>query len=142
MELLSNISKRMKENKKFSVAVFALIAVGGMLILSNLFGSGDTKNDGYITMQGAEQSVSYTEVEIKLEKILSTMDGAGKVNVMVSTVKENGDERICGVIVTAQGARDIGVKLKLHNAVCTVLELEDEKVEIFEMSEVEINEEE
>lgn len=133
MELLKNISEKMNADKKFKLAVYALVAAGALMICLNLFKT-PSKNEEYFNESA---SVSYTEVEIKLEKILSTIDKAGKVNVMVSTKKENGNEYVCGVIVTAEGARDIGVKLKLHDAVCTALNLEKERVEIFEMKEVE-----
>lgn len=133
MEFLKNISEKMKADKKFKLAVYALVALGAVMICLNLFNPISKSNES----SNLDMSVSYTEVEIKLEKILSTIDKVGKVNVMVSTKKENGNEYICGVIVTAEGARDIGVKLKLHDAVCTALNLEKENVEIFEMKEVE-----
>lgn len=137
MELLKNISERMKGDKKFSTLVYVLVAVLGIMMFSGVFSGFNSKNDGYTEKIGDSGSISYTETETKLERILETVLGAGEVNVMVSVVKENGSERITGVIVTSEGAKDIGVKLKLHDAVCTVLELENEKVEIFEMKEVE-----
>ena len=39
-----------------------------------------------------------------------------------------------GVIVIAEGAADIGVKLKLQSAVQTVLGVEIDQIEVFEMS--------
>ena len=133
MEFLKNISEKMKADKKFKLAVYVLVALGALMIFFNTLNPTSKSEEGL----DLDANVSYTEVEIKLEKILSTIDKAGKVNVMVSTKKENGNEYICGVIVTAEGARDIGVKLKLHDAVCTALNLEKENVEIFEMKEVE-----
>ena len=42
--------------------------------------------------------------------------------------------KIRGVIVVAEGASDIGVKLNLYNAVQTVLQVEASKVDVFEMN--------
>lgn len=142
MELLNNISKRMKEDKKFSFAVYALIAVGAILLFSGFSGSfngGD--REGHANSE-IKNELCGTEVEAKLERILETIDGAGEVNVMVNAAGQNGCESVCGVIVTAEGAYDVGVRLKLHGAVCTVLGLESGKVEIFEMREVENDEKE
>lgn len=113
-------------------------------------------------------------IENKLEAILSSMRGAGRVRVMLTldrtneqivassektasgennssreskpaTVQSGGREeaivlaevfpRIRGVIVMAEGAGDIGVKLALISAVSTVLGIDEKNVEVFVMAE-------
>ena len=58
------------------------------------------------------------DLEIRLEKILSKIEGVGKTDVLI-TYKEN-ETKIEGAIVIAEGAGNIDVKQKILQAVETV----------------------
>ena len=61
----------------------------------------------------------------------------------LATIQKNGDSaavvlredapKVRGVVVIAQGAGDVSVRMQLAQAVCTVLSIEQSKVEVFEM---------
>lgn len=75
------------------------------------------------------------EVETKLSGVLSEIDGAGKVRVMVMLdegVDLNSEviPRVSSVIVVAGGAKDYRVKLELYKAVEAILKLPTENIEI------------
>jgi len=114
------------------------------------------------------------DTEARLEEVLSGVEGAGKVSVMISysssaekvparstdtqvtdnagadrtesTMSERSDiavsaggetvilkemsPEVCGVIVVAEGADDIGVRLSLVRAVTTLLDIDANKVEV------------
>ena len=127
--LLGALVEKMKADKKFELVVYSVLILIGILIfavsscdgLSLLDNTGTTeKNAG----RGAD------DVEGQLEDILSSIDGAGEVKVMIV---RSDDGTICGAIVTAQGAADIAVRERLQNAVRTVLGIEIGQVEIFQM---------
>jgi len=39
----------------------------------------------------------------------------------------------CGAVIVAQGADDVGVRLQLTRAVCTLLGLESSQVDVFKL---------
>ena len=79
--------------------------------------------------------------EVRLAQVLSSMAGAGKVEIAVRWVEEaatavqQGSKTPVGAIVVAQGAEDVGVRLKLIRAVTTLLQLEPGAVEVFAMEQ-------
>lgn len=70
------------------------------------------------------QTVSQNQNPITVSK-----DGENQALILVEK-----KPKIRGVIVVAEGASDIGVKLNLYNAVQTVLQVEASKVDVFEMN--------
>ena len=97
-----------------------------------------------------------TPLEARLERVLGTVEGAGKVSVMVNQ-KERGqgvfaqpgmfsqsgvfsqsggrEDVAGGVIVVAQGADDLRVAMALVRAVCALLGVDAESVEVLKMRE-------
>lgn len=76
--------------------------------------------------------------EAELCAILSDIDGVGNVDVMLQYGEE---EKITGVIVTAQGAGNPVVKNDLVNAVMAVFNISASSVEVFEKKAVSESEE-
>ena len=70
--------------------------------------------------------------ESELCNILSDINGVGNVDVML---QYGDDERISGVIVTAEGAGDPVVKNNLIKAVMAVFDIPASNVEVFEKNE-------
>ena len=64
--------------------------------------------------------------EARMERILSRIEGAGKVSVMLS----GGEDAPGGAVVAASGADDARVVLELQRAVRALTGLELEKIEI------------
>ena len=64
--------------------------------------------------------------EARLERLLSRIDGAGKVSVMLS----GAEDTLNGCVVVAGGADDVGVALKMQRAVMAATDLPLEKIEI------------
>ena len=76
---------------------------------------------------GAPAAPGSTELEGRLERVLSAIDGAGHVRAMVS---QGVDGQITGAVVVADGLEDVSTYLKLQSAVMTLLELDAAQVEI------------
>lgn len=65
--------------------------------------------------------------EKRMERVLSSIEGAGRVTVMLS----EDEQGVCtGAVVASSGADDIAVYLRLQKAVRALTELEIEKIEI------------
>ena len=61
-----------------------------------------------------------TELEARLERVLSAVEGAGEVRAMVA--EEGG--AVAGVVIVAAGAEDVGVRLSLMQAARALLGVE------------------
>lgn len=85
------------------------------------------------TMEASTPSA--TSQEVRLSRVLSSMSGAGQVEVAVFYQDES--TLPCGAVVVAQGADDVTVRLQLSRAVCTLLGLEPAQVEVFKLGGME-----
>jgi hypothetical protein len=75
-----------------------------------------------------------TEEEARLARVLSAMEGAGQVEVAV--FYDGGEPALpCGVVVVADGAHDVAVRLQLSRAVETLLGVTPSQVDIFKRRE-------
>ncbi len=153
MSKFDNFVAKLNKNKTMQYVFIAVISIIVIILIASIFGNSSTKKtDGYIE-----------ELEQRLEKTLSKIDGAGKVKVMVTldetppvayTIKtektSNGsittktpltingevvflsDEptTIAGVLIVAEGAKNLSVFSKLQYATTTLLNLDVSKIEI------------
>jgi stage III sporulation protein AG len=86
----------------------------------------DSQTSTSETANGSGQTVNQNQSEKKTPITVSGEDGA-----LVLTQKQ---PEIRGVIVVAEGAADISVRLNLQNAVQTVLNIDAENISVFEMT--------
>ena len=93
---------------------------------------------------GLRSQESGTDLERRLSAVLQAIDGAGRVRVMVSEAPaeavsafatgQNAEHgRIQGVLVVAEGAGDLRVRLALIRAVQALLDVEQSSIEVVEM---------
>ena len=72
-----------------------------------------------------------SDAEGGIERVLSSMTGAGAVDVAVYY-----EESIpCGAVVVAEGADSIAVRMRLTQAVSTLLGLEENRVAVYDRQE-------
>lgn len=76
---------------------------------------------------GMQEESASTE-ESRINRVLSAIDGAGRVEVAVYYE----DAIPCSAVVVAEGAGDIAVQLRLASAVTTLLGIPQERVAIYE----------
>ncbi len=176
MELFKKLTDKMKADKRFEIAVYALLAAlgVGICLLTGINGGEKAASSSAAPATAPAQP----DTEARLCEVLSKIRGAGAVDVMITyetgvelvpamsadtqssittgseSTSENrvessrpvtgsgGSEpivlterqpRVRGVIVVAEGAADISVRIDLQNAVRALLGVELDKVEIFEM---------
>ena len=78
-----------------------------------------------------DQADGQTDLETRLETVLSKIDGAGEVCVMVM----EGEEMIHGVLIVAEGAENISVRLRIQEAARILLGIENEKISVARMGD-------
>ena len=150
------LAEALEKNKKLRTILYAVLIILALAIFltSGLFGGGkNTNKSSGRTEEEQTGEFSNTEearmLEARLEDILSQMQNAGQVRVMVTfdnaPVKTSGSggespiiltermPKIRGVIVIAEGAEDISVRFSLAAAVSTVLGIDENSVEVFAM---------
>ena len=113
--------KKVFRSKKLRLVISAIIIALALIIYSSV---SEKKTE--------EVSAVMDEEETRLSKVLSSIEGAGQVEVMI--VREDGV--VTGVLVVAEGAKDIGVMLKLLDATSTVMGVDKSVVEVYQMEQV------
>ena len=78
---------------------------------------------------GGETAAQSTELEARLERVLSAVDGAGDVRAMVT----EREEEIVGVVIVAEGAGQVRVRLSLMQAARALLNVDLDRIEVIEM---------
>ena len=78
---------------------------------------------------GGDGAAQPTELETRLERVLSAVEGAGEVRAMVA--EEDG--AVTGVVIVATGAEDVGVRLSLMQAARALLGVDMERIEVIQM---------
>ena len=108
---MKQLMEALKSARKLEL-LLGLAALAVLLVL----GMGGGLDDGGVSPE-----------EKRMERILSSIEGAGRVTVMLSGDEEG---RCTGAVVASPGAGEIGVILQLQRAVQTLTELELEQIEI------------
>ena len=94
--------------------------------------------------QSEQKNAQYQqdELEQKLERVLSAMEGVGKVQVMITTTKSESSlfsdtkesQNICGVVVVAEGAGVASVNARISAAVEALFSIDAHKISIVKMA--------
>lgn len=177
--ILSILSQLMESNKKIKIAIYSGVVIIAVFIFFLSRGGGasaKSKQDDASNVNSRNPGSELTEVrelEQRLETILSSMNGVGRVKVMITfestseliiatedesnesgnssssgsrpaTLSGSGGEspiiltqinpKIRGVVVIAEGASSISVKMDILAAASTVLGVKENCVEVFEMN--------
>ena len=75
---------------------------------------------------GSREAVR-TPLEGRLERILSRIEGVGRVSAMIT---EDGEGGVAGVVIVADGLEDISTCLRVQRAVLSLIDIEADRVEI------------
>ena len=131
--LLTAIIKKLRDDKKLEILVYTQLIIAVVIIF--LSTGGISCDRSYRNAAGSDPEASRGEaeegIEERMESILSSIEGAGKVKVMVIGSASDGAPK--GVVVVAEGARDIGVRVALESAVTTLTGLDPVCVGVFPM---------
>ncbi len=119
----SCIYQRFKSTKKLQIVVVAFIICVALIIYSSI--AINAESDSATSSQ-----TSATATEQRLAQILSSIEGAGQVEAMITEQ----DGEIVGVLVIAKGANDISVRLRLLEATASALGVDRQIVNVYQSS--------
>ncbi len=114
---LKAAGKKLKGTKNIQIVVAIFIIAVALIIYSGVAASKEKKTD---------QTVMTSE-ETRLSAILSKVDGAGEVETMISS----SDGKIVGVLVLAEGADSISVRIRLLEAAACALGVDKNIVSVY-----------
>lgn len=135
VEKLKNFAKKCKKIKGFEIICALVIAVIAICIYFSV---------NVLKASPQEQtsvSASDSKIVVSIKNLLSQIDGVGECDVLVtykpSESENTGDDmdstdNIQGVVVVAQGGQDVLVRIKIVNALCTLLNIQADDIQIFE----------
>lgn len=110
--------------------IVVLLLVGAVLLIaSNMLPTAEKEKEPEAP---PSLSASAEPLEARMEATLSLIDGAGDVRVLVN--RAEGSDAIVGVIVVADGADSLAVRLELSRAVQSLLGVPQSNIEIFAMA--------
>lgn len=113
--------KKLKGIKNLQIIAVVFIIAVALLIYSTVMTSKSSS--------GAKTTVStvMTQDEQRLSAILSNIDGAGQVETMITEQNNT----VVGVLVIADGAKDILVRIRLVEAAATALGVDKGLVNVY-----------
>ena len=134
---LKNIVEKCKKIKGFEIICALVIAVIAICIYFSV--NAITSN----TPQKVEStSQKQSGLVGEIQEILSDIEGVGECQVLI-TYKSgqdtqevdalNSTDNIQGVVVVAKGGNDAYARIKIVNALCTLLKIDANNIQIFEM---------
>lgn len=113
--------KKLKGIKNLQIIAVVFIIAVALIIYSTVMtakNKSDVKTSANAVMTSEEQ---------RLSSILSNIDGAGRVETMITQQ----DGKIVGVLVIAEGADSITVRLRLMDATVTALGVDKSLVNVY-----------
>lgn len=135
------ISEVFREFGKKDAAICVAIVIVIMILAVNIYINNDNDKATYNTVVPTATPPDNTasDVELRLERILTQIEGAGKTDVMITyqsyaTSAEQEAALPLGAVIIAEGADDLGVRIKIQQAVQTALGIEAHQIKIFKMS--------
>lgn len=121
----SALLKKIKGIKNIRLIAAIFIIAVALLIYSSV-----ATNNAVRDASGTESAYGMDQEESRLASVLEGLEGVGKVQTMIT---RGGDDEIVGVIVIAEGAEDIGVRLRLLSAVTTAMGVDKQIVNVYTM---------
>lgn len=119
---LKSIAEKLK-----TVRHIELILLAAAICIAILVYLGMSNKDGTEIPVYTPQSQSQSE-EARLEALLESITGVGDCTVMVTYGEDGGVE---GVVVSAEGAGDMNVKLKIIDVICTLMNVDGGKIKVY-----------
>lgn len=121
----SALLKKIKGIKNIRLIAAIFIIAVALLIYSSV-----ATNNAVRDASGTESAYGMDQEESRLASVLEGLEGVGRVQTMIT---RGGDDEIVGVIVIAEGAEDIGVRLRLLSAVITAMGVDKQIVNVYTM---------
>ena len=113
METFARLARTIKGARRLEIFIGMAVIAAALLVFTG--SSGMNKS---------------TTLESRMERVLSSIDGAGRVSVLINESEEG---EVKGVLVVAEGAGELAVRMRLLGAVKATLGTDASRIEIIEM---------
>lgn len=135
IDKFKNFAKKCKNIKGFEIIcalVIAAIAIGIYFSVNAV----NTRQEDSPTVSAGDG-----KIVTSIKNLLSQIDGVGECDVLVTYKPTDGEnnvdgmnatDNVQGVVVVAQGGQDVLVRIKIINALCTLLNIQADDIQIFE----------
>lgn len=124
---LSEFLEKIKEQKVLKILLILMIIA--VLALTYAYFSKKTK-DNKQTVTTANATIENTDLEKRLSDIISQIDGVGKTEVFVNY---DGNEKVTGAIIVAEGANNETTRLLINQAARTALNVSSDCIKVYSM---------
>ena len=125
VEKPQTLLKKLKSVKHLEIIVAFVIALVAIFIYFITTSAGLDDTPTVHTSSGGN------ELSRQVASVLCNVEGVGDCNVLITY----DDEKVVGgVVVVAEGGDDIGVKVKIIDAVCALVDVKAEKIKIYKMN--------
>ena len=136
--------EKLKNIKHIEIYITLIFVIVLILIFFSSTGSNKSSNVSYNTNKTIQENTitSYTaNMESKLEDILSQVQGASNVNVMITLdmsdssvddniIVTNAFPEVKGIVIVAKGVENTAVKMNILKAVQAVIDISSGRIEI------------
>lgn len=135
IDKFKNFAKKCKNIKGFEIICALVIAVIAIGIYFSVNAVNTRQEDSPTVSAGDGKIVT------SIKNLLSQIDGVGECDVLVTYKPADGEntadgmdatDNVQGVVVVAQGGQDVLVRIKIINALCTLLNIQADDIQIFE----------
>lgn len=137
-EKIKNAWAKIKTIKNIEIIIGIVIICLIVLIYSSVTAKAADTKPSIGSKDSSAYGTSASELEKRLSEILSEIDGAGTVSVMITQEESkevgqaaNDKAMIKGVVIVADGADDIRVRISLTTATKTLLDVNANSIQIF-----------
>lgn len=134
MSKFSSFWKKLKSIKNIEIILAVLI---GLVVLLVFFSSSGAQT-GVVNNTQSASSTYVSEIEYKLENLISRIEGAGVVEVMIMCEEEetleNPYPKVVSAVVVSSGADSTKVKLDIIRAVEALLGVKTANIEVLKGS--------
>lgn len=113
METFARLARTVKGARRLEIFIGIAVIAAALLVFA-----------------GSSGSDRATTLESRMERVLASIDGAGRVSVLIN---EGEDGEAQGVLVVAEGAGRLEVRMRLLAAVKATLGTDASSIEIIEM---------
>lgn len=100
---------------------------------------GQETKTGNTGEKASEYQAEKTELESRLEAVLESVEGVGRIQVMLMTGQDeesfysSGNTEVTGVLIAAEGANDSVTVQNIQEAVMALFQIEAHKIKIMKM---------
>lgn len=127
MDIIEQMKKILSGENKAKIIGLAIVII---LCFALVYTNSDPVYD--VNSVDTNRQIDADILKSDFASVLSSVEGAGRVSVFI-TYKDDNSTSVQGVIIVAEGAKDLNVAIKLQTAAATAYGIGIDQIEVFQM---------